>query len=238
MQHDASAGYGPGADDRYAILAHELRAPLNVLGLSLEHLLTRIQAEPGDTPPRWMLDSLRRQRRSVKRVQRLLEALLEAWRMESGWLELRREWFDLRDLASEVLTWESDALLNAGCSCSFVAPSSVIGHWDRLRVHSALANLVGNAVKFGAGAPIAVSVSGDHQSAWVEVSDHGVGIANEDRERIFDRRGRASDDHRASGFGLGLWLVKSIALAHGGQVDLRSALGQGASFTLRLPRSQ
>jgi signal transduction histidine kinase len=222
-------------DDNCAILAHELRAPLNVLHLSIGAMLARIDGPGGEVPARWMIETLRRQRESVRRLQHLIDSLLESWRLENGPLELRPQAVDLSALVREVLENETDALDWAGCPHSFEAPAAVHGHWDPLRLRIAVTNLLNNAIKYGAGRPIEVSVGDDRVWAWVSIVDHGSGIAAEDRTRIFERFVRAKTGPAMGGSGLGLWLVRSIAHAHGGEVSLSSAPGEGASFRLALP---
>jgi signal transduction histidine kinase len=93
---------------------------------------------------------------------------------------------------------------------------------------------VGNALKYGAGAPISISVAaGWSGQARLTVRDEGPGIASEDQERIFTQYERAASEH--AGMGLGLWLVRRIVTAHGGTVTVNSNPGQGATFLVILP---
>jgi signal transduction histidine kinase len=109
------------------------------------------------------------------------------------------------------------------------------GSWDVLRIEQICRNLVSNAIRFGAGRPIDVAVGADPECATLEVRDHGVGIAPTLHTRIFERFERGAEQ-RSGGFGIGLWVVKSVCVAMGGTVAVESDLGEGACFTVRLPR--
>jgi signal transduction histidine kinase len=104
-----------------------------------------------------------------------------------------------------------------------------------LRIEQICRNLLSNAIRFGAGRPIDVVVDADPDCATLEVRDRGVGIAPILHSRIFERFERGAEQ-RSGGFGIGLWVVKSICVAMGGTVAVESAPGEGACFSIRLPR--
>ena len=83
--------------------------------------------------------------------------------------------------------------------------------------------------------PIEVAVDADHDFARVAVRDHGVGIAPDQQSKIFERFERGVEQ-RSGGFGIGLWIVRNICVAMGGTVSVESTLGEGACFTVMLPR--
>jgi signal transduction histidine kinase len=93
-----------------------------------------------------------------------------------------------------------------------------------------------NAVRYGDGKPIGIRVDASPAGAEVHVVDHGIGIAPEDVERIFQRFERAVGHNKAGGFGIGLWLAHQLVLAHGGSLEVHSELGRGSRFCVRLPR--
>jgi signal transduction histidine kinase len=108
---------------------------------------------------------------------------------------------------------------------------------DPQRVEQAIVNLLTNAIKYGEGKPVDVVVSAQGAFATVSVIDRGPGIAAADQELIFHRYERLkSGEARVPGLGLGLYIARRIAEAHGGDLTLASAPGEGAKFTLRLPR--
>jgi signal transduction histidine kinase len=111
-----------------------------------------------------------------------------------------------------------------------------VGRWDSLRLEQVVTNLLTNALKYGAGRPIEVTVEGDDTHARLSVRDQGIGIAEEDAGRIFERFERAVSVQHYGGFGIGLWIVREIIQALGGTIEVRSTVGQGATFTVILPR--
>jgi len=124
----------------------------------------------------------------------------------------------------------------AGCPIEITTDGSLRGQWDRLHVETVVENLLTNAIKYGAGRPIAVTLEGTVHAVRIDVRDHGCGIAAHERERIFDRffRGTAPGHH--AGLGVGLWIVKKLVDAHGGTVRCESTEGEGATFSVLLPR--
>ena len=111
-----------------------------------------------------------------------------------------------------------------------------MGQWDRLAVEQIVANLLSNAIKYGAGTQINIALSSDQTDALLSVSDRGPGISPNDQARIFERFEQAvGKQEKRSGFGIGLWLVKSLVEAHGGTISVHSQLGTGSTFTVRLP---
>jgi signal transduction histidine kinase len=96
-------------------------------------------------------------------------------------------------------------------------------------------NLVTNAIKYGAGRPIEITVELADGQALLRVRDHGIGIAHEDMPFLFDRFRRAGDRNERAGFGLGLWIVHRVLDKLGGTIAVDSAAGDGSTFTIALP---
>jgi signal transduction histidine kinase len=168
----------------------------------------------------------------------LIERVLDATAIEAGMQTLSRvEPVDLAALATEIVDENGDALARAGCAVTLRAPQPVVVEGDRARLQQAIGNLVGNAMKYGAGAPIEVAVGARAATrrALVSVRDHGVGIADADQPRVFDKYARGTSTTAQPGVGLGLWITRRIVEAHGGLVVLVSKLGQGADFSIELP---
>jgi signal transduction histidine kinase len=123
----------------------------------------------------------------------------------------------------------------ARCHVTVVERAEATGSWDRVRLEQICSNLLSNAIRFGAGQPIDITIDADRDFATLEVRDHGVGIAPAQHARIFERFERGTEQ-RSGGFGIGLWVVRSICAAMGGTISVDSQPGDGASFTLMLPR--
>ena len=145
------------------------------------------------------------------------------------------EALDLAELVRGAAAAALDRLRWAGCSCDLDLDGPLPGRYDRLRLELVVDNLLSNAMKYAAGSRIAVRAWREGGSACFSVADGGPGIAPEDQARVFQRFERGERAGSVAGFGLGLWIVRTIAEAHGGTVELASAPGAGARFTVRLP---
>ena len=115
------------------------------------------------------------------------------------------------------------------------APQPIVGKWDRVRVAQVIKNLLLNAAQYGRKLPVDVTVWADCNRARVSVRDRGIGIAEEDRGRIFGQFERSVSGDKFNGLGLGLFTSRQIALAHKGSIDVQSKLDEGSIFTLKLP---
>jgi signal transduction histidine kinase len=113
----------------------------------------------------------------------------------------------------------------------------VDGRWDPVRVDQILTNLLTNALKYGRGKPVEVTLECDPHTAKLIVRDHGIGIAAPDLERIFEPFERAVPTRSYGGLGLGLYISRQLVEAHGGRVDVKSVPGEGTTFTVELPRT-
>jgi PAS domain S-box-containing protein len=217
-------------DEFIAVAAHELRNPLNVFLLNLQ-LMQRIAGNPdGFAQMRGMIGRTREQ---LGRICTLVDRLLDVSRVRAGTFELYRETFNLDDLATEVVARFRGQYPTIAISMEL--DTNIEVRWDRTRIDQALSNLMSNAVKYGEGAPIAVSARRAENQAVVSVKDHGIGMSAEDLERVFERFERAAGKLGNEGLGLGLWITKQILQAHGGTVLAESQPGKGSTFVLRLP---
>jgi signal transduction histidine kinase len=134
-----------------------------------------------------------------------------------------------------VISRFEDVAAEKGARIDLRVQGSTVGFWDRGRLDQVVTNLLGNALKYGAGAPVALSLSsGSSGYVRLAVRDEGPGIPIDDQERIFSQYERAAS-YGFGGMGLGLWLVRRIVTAHGGTVRLDSTPGQGATFIVILP---
>jgi len=218
-----------------AIAAHELRTPLTALMLRMRSLDGLLQREHASAEAHAKVRAASRQ---LGRMSQLIERLLDVGRITTGRLELHRERVDVHELVDQVVESFSEEARRVGATLRVEAEAGLAAWWDRGRVEQALANLLANSLKFGAGHPIEVRVSGEGPWVRMEVTDHGIGIAPEALERIFERFERAVSSRRYGGLGLGLFLARQIAESHGGTIHVESHPGKGATFVLQLPARQ
>lgn len=220
-------------------VGHELRNPLSPIFMQAQYLLDSARQERGGTiSADWLIGQLESLSDRLNKFISMLNRITDVARIGSGQLDLELEPVDFRDVLCEVVAGFEREALTARSTLQVNAPHSIIGTWDRLRVSQIVANLLSNAIRYGASKPIDVTLSLAGEQATLEVRDHGIGIAHEDHERVFQRFERAAQRRRTGGFGIGLWIVRESCRAMGGSVELDSALGQGSRFIVRLPRTR
>ncbi len=221
-------------DEFLSIASHELRTPVTALQLQLQ-LLQRAAQRSLDELPQLVGDKVDALGRQTRRIAALVNELLDVSRMRLGRLELRYEPLDLAEVAREAAGHLGDDLQRSGSALALdLRP--VTGRWDRLRIEQVVTNLLVNAGKFGEGKPVALRVDGSADRARLVVADQGIGIAPEHQARVFERFERAVPAQHFGGLGLGLYIARQIVEAHGGTISVASAAGEGAAFTVDLPR--
>jgi signal transduction histidine kinase len=217
-------------DDALATVSHDLRNPLMAVRLQAERL-----AKPlGDSKRIACVAAIGR---AVDRMSRLLGDLLIVSQIEAGRFSLERKRVDVRELLNEILVACAGA---PGCEDVQVDVRVAPGappeaRLDLLRTVQAVMNLIENALKFTPkGGRVEVMIDVEPGHLLISVSDTGVGIAPQNVAHLFERFWQANRTDRR-GAGLGLNIVKGIAEAHGGTVEVQSELQKGTRFTLRLP---
>ncbi|MDB4964969.1 MAG: hypothetical protein JWN44_658 [Myxococcales bacterium] len=221
-------------DDFLAIAGHELKTPLTALMLQLQHLTRRLGRDDIDSAT--VVSRLKGAEAHLERLRKLVEELLSVSRVTAGQLTLDRQETDLAEMVRELAIRYEPEFAKAGCALSIDASVETKGVWDRFRLEAVVTNLLMNAIKYGRAKPVAIAVAGDDGTALLTVTDHGIGVRPEDRQRIFDRFERAVSERNYGGLGLGLWISKQIVDAHGGHITLESTPGVLTSFVVSLPR--
>lgn len=226
-------------DEFLSVASHELKTPLTSLKLQVQ-MRKRAIKKRGDGA--FTIDALRGMadddERQISRLTRLVDDMLDINRLTSGKLSLNLEHVNLGMLADEVTQRMLPQLEACGCRLAMEHHGDVEGGWDPYRMEQVLTNLLTNAMKYGQGKPVRVMVRGSNQNVELSVEDHGLGIAPEHQERIFEQFERINASHAATGLGLGLYIVRQIVEEHGGRVYLRSKVGEGSTFVVQLPRRE
>jgi len=211
-------------DEFLQVASHELKTPLTALAVQVA-LLKR-------SGPSAQLGVIERQ---VVRISSLITRLLDVSQMAGGSLFLDLSEMDLAAAARDIAQRLAPEMERERCRLRVEAPAPVIGRWDPLRIEQVVVNLCTNAAKFAPGTTVDVQVREEGGEAVLSVTDRGVGIAPEDLDRIFNKFERAAPSSDYGGLGLGLFVVREVARAFGGRVEVQSQLGQGSTFTVRLP---
>ena len=212
--------------------AHELQTPLTILKGEIEVALRSPRS------PEEYQGVLRSSLEEIDRISSLVEGLLLLARADRGVLRLDLKPLDLQELLKEVGEQMRRLAENRAVSLEYglMEPASIQG--DREHFKRLLVNLIDNAIKYTpAGGSVKLSLRCEEKWARVEISDTGMGFTEEEQEQIFNRFYRAAEarSQRGGGAGLGLSIAQSIAVAHGGRIEVESTPGQGSIFTVSLP---
>jgi len=212
--------------------SHELKTPLTSLKLQLQ-LLGKHLTKQGisDATP-----ALSRMEVQVKQLERLISELLDVSKIQAGRLEYVWETVNLDALLREV----AETMQQMSATHTIVvrgAPAgSLVGDQDRLE--QVFTNLLSNAIKYAPDEPlIEMEVSRSTETVTIRVRDQGIGIPQEQREKIFERFYRAFDPSRRAvpGLGMGLYIAVEIVKGHGGTITVDSEVGKGSTFQVTLP---
>lgn len=226
-------------DDFLSIASHELKTPLAPLKLQMQSVAKlaqerRLTAYPPETLQR-LCDRAVHQ---VDRLAHLVEDLLDVSKLTSGRFDLHLEETDLAAVVRDAVELLASEAKEKDCVIHLTTPPAARGRWAPRRIEQVVVNLLTNAMKFGPGKPIEVALEARGAGFALGVRDHGIGIAADEHARIFQRFERAVSSTAYGGFGLGLYIAHQIVTLHGGWIDVSSAPGQGAVFTVWLPSGE
>jgi signal transduction histidine kinase len=220
--------------DFIAIAAHELRNPMTpVVGTAELALIAAREAE--DTCPPRVIALLERLQRLIQDYMKRATRLLDFSRLEAGKLQLEPAMIDLTGLALSVAQRYEPEAAHQRCVLRLDVQNGITGVCDPLALEQVIENLLANALKFGAGQPVALRLSSDGFAACFEVQDRGIGMPTDQQARIFGRFEQVVANHNGGGFGLGLWITSRLVQAMEGRITVSSRPGQGATFHVMLP---
>ena len=218
-------------DDFVALISHELRTPLTSIAGYIE---LAIDEEMSDQLRSW----LRIVERNSTRLRTLVEDLLIVGEMSRGELHLEPAETDLRSLAQDAVATLAHRARNRGVELRLIDGPPVPLVADARRVSQVVENLISNGIKYTSDDGfVEVRVGAEGTDALLRVSDDGPGVAPDEAARVFERfyRSSAARASGVQGAGLGLWICRMIAQAHGGAIAFDSEVGAGSVATVRLP---
>jgi signal transduction histidine kinase len=230
LEHAVSA-----REEFMSIAGHELKTPITTLKLQAQLRKRSLEKknESAFTPDKLekMFDSDSKQ---LERLTRLIDDMLDITRIASGKLSMILEDFDLCALVQEVVERHLELFKSSGVELHTTACTPINGCWDKFRIEQVITNLLTNAIRYGAGKPVTITLNQEHEHAIVVIKDQGIGIAEDDLTRIFQRFERIPGSE-STGLGLGLYIVNQIIEAHKGTIEVESQKGLGSAFTIKLP---
>jgi len=225
----------PLREDFLSVASHELRTPLTVLKLQTQRLNRRLLKQ-GLHDCVAILGQMEAQ---IHKLERLNGDLLNVSNMQTGRLEYIQERVDLNKILHEIADMMHQVHPTHTIVVRGAATTSLIGDTDRLG--QVFINLLSNAIKYSPCADtVEVEIRSSTAAITISVHDHGIGIPQAQREKIFERFYRVVDPSTQafSGLGIGLYVVAEIINHHGGTITVESTVGKGSTFRVVLPLSR
>lgn len=223
-------------DDFLIVAAHELKTPLTSIILHV-HIIKKYfdKISQKNAIEIKVVNYISLLKMQLDRLSQLIDKVLDVSRVSTGQLKLEEADVELSTLVKEVASSLQGEFTRGGYSVEIHASQPAMGRWDRTRIEQVVTNLLTNAIKYGKGMPIIINVDSDDKEATLTIKDHGIGIAKEDQLKLFKKFERFVCSDHYSGMGLGLYITYQIIKAHGGSIKVESNLGEGATFTVKLP---
>lgn len=223
-------------DEFISIASHELKTPLTSMQLQLQMLQRVLNHFKNDPIDEKKIDkSLLLSINQIRRMNSLIENLLDVTRIQSGKLDFQPEEFDASEVLKNVLESFQLLIQDAGCEVITDIKASVICFLDKGKIEQVFINLISNAVKYAPGCKLTISLMQENDSLIFHLHDEGPGIPLDKQADVFERFQRGSASLNISGLGLGLYITKQIIDSHHGEIKLESGPGAGTSFIVKLP---
>ena len=222
----------------FTVASHELKTPLTVLLGNAQAIQRRVE-RAGKYSER-DLQAIQSIATQTVRINRLINLLLDISRIESGQLSLALAPLDLVGLTRRMIHEVQPELRQH--TTTLVAPEKPVRvNGDELRLEQVIQNLIRNAIKYSPeGGEVQITIETRDTMACLSVSDHGIGIPEDERPQVFQRffRARNAEAYKISGLGVGLFVVREIISRHGGTIEISSRENEGSTFVICLPLLQ
>jgi signal transduction histidine kinase/CheY-like chemotaxis protein len=232
----AVANVGLAKSRFFAAVSHDLRQPVNAIGLYLDPLI-RLSRTAQDEAAQHAIEGIRQ---SWRALDDLLSQVLDLTRMDSGVVQAHLQAIEIAPLVRSLIMQHSAAAERAGVRLVTLVKSGKYAIADDLMLQRVLSNLIDNAIKFSPSGGVVVVVLRSAKNTWrIQVRDAGVGIALDAQDKIFEEFVQLGNDarDRQNGLGLGLAISKRFTVLMGGQLEVRSAPGCGCCMTVTLHKT-
>jgi len=217
--------------DFLSMITHDIKVPLTVI-LGYTEMLTDPEPPPGEIPP----DIVARIRESGETIHGLVCNFLDLSRIEAGRMTLDPRPVDLGELVGHAVEHYGSSARRKGIALDFVTAPLPPVLADEPHLERVIANLLGNAIKYTpSGGRISVTTGEEGDRVALAFRDTGRGIPADELPHLFEKYRRVREATRTEGTGLGLFIAKTIVMAHGGDIRVESAPGAGSTFTILLP---
>jgi two-component system, chemotaxis family, CheB/CheR fusion protein len=221
-------------DQFLSIASHELKTPLTSLKLQLQMARRALDGQTA-LPAVQAARTFDRSLKQAIALEELVDDLLDISRIQTGTFQLELADVNVAGLVEDVVARFADQASQSRTAIDVDVEDGVLARWDERRIGQVVVNLVSNALKYAPGSPIRTSLRREGSRARIVVEDSGPGVSPEHQATIFDRFERAGASISVGGLGLGLFISRRIAEAHGGTIEVQSEPGRGARFVVELP---
>ena len=223
-------------DDFMSLVGHELRTPLNTL--HVEAQVRQIQLEKGNMAAfaqEKLKEMVARDARQIQSMVRLINDMNDVSQIKNDTLSVRPAKTNLSLVLRRIVEDLSLQAKTTDTHFMTTIDEEIIGFWDEFRIEQIIINLLTNAMRYGGNKAIELTLKTQGNLAVLNVRDHGVGISDKEQQLIFEKFERGENKKVCSGLGMGLYIARQLAEAHQGSLTVESTLGEGSTFTLKLP---
>lgn len=217
-------------NDFIGMVSHELKTPLT----SLSGYIQMLQSKAKKTDDNFTIGALEIAHKQVKKMTTMINGFLNISRLESGKIILTKSYFRLDELVKATV--EEILMMDSSHAINFIVCEPINIFADDDKISNVISNLLSNAVKYAPNdKQIEIRCEVINNMAQISVSDKGMGIKEEDMQKLFERYYRVENNHTISGFGIGLYLSAEIIERHHGMIWAKSEVDKGSTFYFKLP---
>lgn len=223
-------------DEFLSIASHELKTPLTSMLLKIQLILHNIRnVSLANFSVSNLMQQLETAESQTKRLSELINDLLNVSLITTGRMKLTKKEENVAHIVKDVLQEFKEPLNKENINVITRYSDDTNAFIDRVRIEQLLSNLITNAIKYGNKKPIEILVQKNKAKIFISVTDQGIGIPNEFKDKMFSLFERGLNGKEKRGLGVGLYIANQIAQAHNGKIKVKSTEGEGSEFTVELP---